>query len=62
MIALRCVTCRDLYEVEADIYSRLQEFDDHCICRNCVQLYRKTPNAQAGGSKDSHVPAGKGRT
>jgi hypothetical protein len=57
MTVLRCVTCRNTYEAEADIHSRLKEFDDHCICWNCVRVYRKTPAADAASSGHRHEPA-----
>jgi len=57
MTAFRCVTCRNTYEAEADIFSRLKEFDDYCICWNCVRFYRKTPGMPADGSGNSHAPA-----
>jgi hypothetical protein len=44
------MTCQKDYEAgAAAVYSSLKEFEGWCICRDCVDIYRKRKTAEAGG-------------
>jgi hypothetical protein len=43
----RCMTCQQDYEAGTpEIYSALKEFEGWCICRDCVDVYRKRKPAE----------------
>ena len=46
---LRCMTCLKDYDGGAPaIYSSLEEFEGWCICRDCVDIYRKRKAPEPG--------------
>ena len=47
---LRCVTCQKDYDAGGPgVYAPLKEFEDWCICKDCVDAYQKRKPADKGG-------------
>jgi hypothetical protein len=46
----RCVTCQKDYDAGSpNIYAPLKEFEDWCICKECVEIYQKRKTSEKSG-------------